>query len=149
MKQSTNNDFISQGEIVKPYNTQSETTVQQVLKIPARLGKYGLFIRIRTCKIQSTLVAIGQNVKIDCKCLSVKKGVRYNQITISNSDVAPQQEAIFLEKTLIASLLGSLDEFQFIINKESLLKASKKRPYKGIWIVLLAIKEEDTIRVLA
>lgn len=149
MKQSTNNDFISQGEIVKPDDTQSETTVQQVLKIPARLGRHGLFIRIRTCKIKSTLGAMGQNVKIDCKCISVNNGVRYSQITISDSDVAPQQEAIFLERPLIASLLGSLDEFQFIINKESLLRASKKRPYKGIWIVLLAIKEEDTIRVLA
>ncbi len=150
MKQSKN-DFLSQGEIVRPKSpTSLETKARKVLRIRTwRVADVFLRVRIKTSKIQHIFRTAETQVVITCKRKSSEKKWPYYFITISDSDTTSQPESTFHSRSILATSEGSLDEFQFVISKDSLKNASKTRPFLGLWIVLVAIHVNNVVRISA
>lgn len=148
MKQSVN-DSLSQGEIVEPTSPSSfNASARKVIKIRTwRVADKFLRLRIRSSKIQHLFQTPQTQVAITCKRRSSSKKWPYYRITISDSDVSPQSESELHSQSILTTCEGSLDEFQFVISKDSLKNASKMRPYPGLWIVLVVIQVNDMVRI--
>lgn len=148
MKQSVN-DSLSQGEIVEPTNPSSINTIaRKVIKIRTwRVADKFLRLRIKSSKIQHLFQTPQTQVAITCKRRSSSKKWPYYRVTISDIDVSPQSESELHSQSILTTCEGSLDEFQFVISKDSLKNASKMRPYPGLWIVLVVIQVNDMLRI--